>query len=124
MAGVIGAIALSLAAVGLSGVFAYAVERQTRGIAIHMVLGARPANILAFVLGSSMRAVLIGATAGLLIAVPASRFLQPYLCGLSPLDPTVYVSVTSLIAMTALVASHVPARRAIRVEPTVALRDE
>jgi ABC-type antimicrobial peptide transport system permease subunit len=124
VAGVIGAIALSLAAVGLSGVFAYAVEQQTREIAIRMVLGARPANVLAFVLASSMRAVLIGATAGLLLAVPVSRFLQPHLYGLSPIDPTVYGSVLFVIAVTALVASYVPAQHAIRVKMADALRDQ
>jgi putative ABC transport system permease protein len=123
-AGAIGVLGLVLATIGLSGVFAYSVQQRTREIGIRMALGARAADVVRLVLGSSSRAVLLGTVLGVLGAMAASRLLGSHLYGLSPLDPSVYAGVALLLSLAVATASYLPARRAIRVDPTVALRYE
>jgi hypothetical protein len=122
--GGIGLLALVLATVGLFSVCAYAVERRTREIGIHMALGARPIEVLRTVLGPAARVMLKGLVTGALGALCTSFVLQGFLFGLSPLDPFTYAATALLLMAAGLAASYLPARRAIRVEPTVALRYE
>ena len=124
LAGVLGACALALATVGMFGVFAYAVKQRTREIGIRMALGAPPAAVVRLVLAGHSRAVVGGLGAGLLGGVAASLILRSRLHGLSPFDPVSYLGVAALLTVAGLAASYVPARRATRVDPVVALRYE
>jgi predicted permease len=122
IAGMLGTFALILATVGMSGVFAYAVQQRTREIGIRMALGARPAQVIALVLGSSSRAVIVGLSIGGLAAIPIARLMQNQFFGVSPFDPTAYLAVAGVFAAAALAASYAPARRASRIDPSSALR--
>jgi putative ABC transport system permease protein len=124
IAGMLGIFALILATVGMSGVFAYVVQQRTKEIGVRMALGARPAQVVRLVLGGSSRAVFIGLGIGLAIALLGSRLLRNLLYGVSPLDPIAYLSVADILAVAALAASYVPARRASRVDPLQALRHD
>jgi predicted permease len=124
LAGIVGLLALALAALGMAGVFAYAVQQRTREIGIRMALGARTAHIVSLVLGAGARPLLIGLALGTAATVVAGRLLASRLFGLSPIDPVALAAVALVLAMAGLAATLVPARRAMRVEPTVALRYE
>jgi len=124
LAAVLGAFALALATVGMFGVFAYAVRQRTREIGIRMALGAQPSAVVRLVLAGHSRAVAAGLVVGLLGAVASSIVMRNRLHGLSPFDPVSYVAVAALLAAAGLAASYVPARRAVRVDPVVALRYE
>ena len=124
LAGVLGACALALATVGMFGVFAYAVRQRTREIGIRMALGAQPSAVVRLVLGGHSRAVVGGLIAGLLGGVAASLILRNRLHGLSPFDPISYLGVATILTVAGLAASYVPARRATRVDPVVALRHD
>ena len=118
------AIALVLAAVGVYGVIAYSVTQRTREIGVRVALGARRSNVLALVLGHG--AVLAGAGIGigLVGALGVTRFLRAMLYGVSPFDPMSFVAVACVLSAIAFLASYVPARRAARVDPVEALRQE
>jgi putative ABC transport system permease protein len=118
------AAALLLAGLGIYGVASYAVARRTREVGIRMALGARPREVLAMVVGESARAVAAGALLGLLAALALARFLASLLFGTSVLDPRTVAGVVVVLGGVALVASLVPARRATRVDPAIALRAE
>ena len=120
----LGVYALILATVGMSGVFAYVVQQRTKEIGIRMALGARPAHGNRLVLASSSRAVIAGLGIGIPFAFLASRLMRDVLYGVSPLDPIAYLSVAGLLAIAGLAASYAPARRASRVDPMTALRDQ
>ena len=122
LAGTWGGVALVLAAVGMVGVFAYAVRQRRREIGIRMALGARPAGVVRLVLAGHSRAVLAGRGIGMVGAIAASNVLRSRLHGLSPFDPIAYLGVAGLLAVAALAASYVPARRATRINPIEALR--
>jgi predicted permease len=122
--GLMGALALVLAAVGLYGVLAYAVTRRTREIGVRMALGAHRADVVAMVLRGGLRLTAAGAAVGLVAAVAVTRFLAFLLYGVSPLDPLTLAGVVALLASVALLAAVVPARRAAAVEPMAALREE
>jgi hypothetical protein len=122
--GGIGGLALVLATVGLFSVSAYAVQQRTREIGIRMALGARPIDVLRTILGPASRAMLKGLLVGAVGALCTSFVLRGFLFGLSPLDPITYAATALLLMAAGLVASYLPARRAVRVEPTVALRYE
>jgi predicted permease len=124
LAAVLGAFALVLATVGMFGVFAYAVRQRTREIGIRMALGAQPSEVVRLVLAGHSRAVAAGLVAGLLGAVASSVVMRSRLHGLSPFDPVAYLGVAALLAAAGLAASYLPARRAVRVDPVVALRYE
>jgi len=119
-----GLLAVVLAATGVYGIMAYAVSRRTREIGIRMALGAAPVQVLSVVLART--AVLLGAgtVLGLGAAFAAGKFFGQILYGISPHDPVTYSVAVSLMAVVALVACLVPARRAIRVDPLIALRME
>jgi putative ABC transport system permease protein len=121
--GSFGILALVLAAVGMFGVAAFTVAQRTREIGIRTALGARPGQVVRSVLGGTLRLVGLGAVAGLLVALGVSRALAHQLYGVPAADPLTFSVVPLLLAVTALGAAVVPARRAVRVEPAVALRD-
>ena len=125
--GAMGALALLLAAIGLYGVMAYAVSQRTQEMGIRLALGASPSSLLGMVVGQGMRLAAIGLAIGLVIAlgafgsIGAMRSLLP---GISPLDPITFIAVPIGLGLIALLASWIPARRAGRVDPLVALRYE
>jgi len=124
LAAVLGGFALVLATVGMFGVFAYAVRQRTREIGIRMALGAQPSAVVRLILAGHSRAVAAGLVVGLLGAVASSVVMRSRLHGLSPFDPVAYLGVAALLAAAGLAASYLPARRAVRVDPVVALRYE
>ncbi len=119
-----GLSALVLAAVGLYGVLASAVAQRTREIGIRMALGAQRGQVLRWVLGQGMLLTLIGVVAGLLASLGLMRFLRGWLFGISPGDPLTFGAIALLLGMVALLACWLPARRATRVNPIVALRED
>jgi predicted permease len=120
----IGAIALALAAFGLFGVFAHAVEERTREIGIRMALGARAVDVFRSVFATTGRSLAYGLAAGVLTAAGGARLLRHSLHGLSALDPLAYLAVGAMLAAAAVVATYAPARRALHVDPAAALRHE
>jgi len=124
VAGFLGLLALLMASVGMAGVFAYAVNQRTREIGVRMALGARPAQVVRLVLGSSLRALVVGAVAGLAGTAAMSATLVRVMPGLQPSDPAAYAGVLALLAAAVALASAIPARRAARVDPLRALRWE
>ncbi|MBR9989613.1 MAG: ABC transporter permease [Gemmatimonadetes bacterium] len=116
-------LALLLAAVGLYGVLAYTVAQRSAEIGIRMALGSSAGAVFRMVLGEGARLVAVGLVLGLAGSVLLSRLVSSMLYGVAPTDPTVYALVLMLLAVTALAASAVPARRAMRVDPIEAMRD-
>jgi ABC-type antimicrobial peptide transport system permease subunit len=123
-AGAVGLLALVLASVGVFGVFSYVVHERTREIGLRMAIGARAPQVVGLVLRSTAWAALAGLAGGLLGSVVVSRFLTRQLYGVSPLDPTAYAIVALVLAIAAILATWLPARRATQVDPATALRAE
>jgi predicted permease len=121
---VIGLFGLLLAVAGLYGVIAYSVSRRTREIGIRMAIGADPGSVARLVLRQGLTLTLAGATIGLALGLAASKLLANLLAGISPHDPLVYLLVPALLTGVSLLACYVPARRAARVDPLVALRQD
>nr|HEV7953920.1 FtsX-like permease family protein [Candidatus Acidoferrales bacterium] len=119
-----GFLALLLAAIGIYGVLAYSVARRTGEIAIRMSLGAMPGNILGLILKEGLRPTLIGAAVGLLAAWGLTRFVQKFLYEVKPLDAPTFAIATVVLLSIATLACVIPARRATRVDPMVALRND
>ncbi len=119
-----GFLAVLLASTGVYGIMAYAVSRRTREIGIRMALGAAPFQVLRVVLGHTAILLVIGAAAGVGLALSAGRFFSLILYGVSATDPTTYALAIALIALVALAACWFPARRAISIDPVTALRTE
>ena len=122
--GVLSAVGLLLAAMGLYGTLAYSVAQRTREFGIRQALGAQPHHILGLILRESGKLTLYGMTAGVILAVVSTRIVAHQLYRISPLDPLTYGGVGLLLAAVALAASYIPARRARRVDPMVTLRYE
>ena len=122
--GLFAVIALVLSGIGIYGVISYSVTQRTREIGVRMALGASTRHVLREVLVQGARIALIGLTGGLIGTFIASRALSTLLYGVRPLDPVTYMEVALLLAVIALLASFVPARRATRVDPVIALRSE
>jgi len=116
--------ALLLAAIGIYGLMAYAVTQRTREMGIRMALGARPRDVLSLVVRQGMTLAVLGIALGVAGALGATRLLASMLYGVTPTDPVTFASVAALLAAVALLACWLPARRAARVDPTVALRAE
>jgi predicted permease len=117
-------LALLLACVGLYGVMSYAVAQRTGEIGVRMALGASPGNALWLMLREALALVLIGGTVGLLVALYVTRFADRLLFGLEPTDPLTLAVASLLLLAVATLAGYLPARRAARVDPMVALRNE
>ena len=124
LAGFFGVVALLLASVGLYGVMAYAVTHRTREIGIRMALGAAQGSVLWLVLRDALLMVGVGAAIGLPAALAMTGYASSLLYGITPRDPISAAAATGLLLAVALFASYLPARRASRIEPTIALRSE
>ena len=121
---VFAAVALVLAAIGIFGVLSYAVSQRTREIGIRMALGAQERTVISLVVRQAMLLVGTGVIAGTALALYLSQTMTKMLFSVRPTDPTTFVSVAAVLAAVALLASYLPARRATRVDPIVALRAE
>jgi predicted permease len=117
-------LALTLATVGIYGVISYAVAQRTREIGVRMALGANPSGVLRLILGEGLKLAATGAALGILAALAGTSVLANILYGVSPTDPLVFSAVVAVLIAVAVAACYVPARRAMRVDPMVALRHE
>jgi putative ABC transport system permease protein len=122
--GVFAAVALLLSAIGIYGVIAYSVSQRTREIGIRVAIGAQNRDVIRLVVGQGMKLALIGVGAGIAGALALTRVLSGLLFNVSATDPLTFVGVSTLLALVALLACYIPARRAMRVDPMVALRCE
>ena len=122
--GLFAMLALAIAATGIGGVMALAVGQRRHEIGVRMAIGARPVEILRMILGQGMALALVGVGLGLFGALWLTRLLQELLFEVTPTDPLTYAAVATVLGLAALVACYVPARRAARVDPIVALRVE
>ena len=120
--GLFGALAMILASIGIYGVLAYSVAQRTSEIGLRMALGAQPRQVLGLVLRQGMLLALIGAAVGILVALPVARMAAGLLYGVSATDPLTYAGITLLLMGVAVLACYLPARRATRIDPLVALR--
>jgi len=117
-------VALALAAVGVYGVIAYSVSRRTHEIGIRMALGARPRDVLSMVVRQGMMFSLVGVLIGLGVALAVTRVLKGLLFELSVTDPPTFTLIAALMLGVAFLACYLPARRATKVDPMTALRQE
>jgi len=124
LVGLIGAIALMLATFGLFGVFANAVQERTREIGIRVAIGARPMDVFAAAFSTTGRALAVGVCVGTVASFTGTRLLRHLLYGLSAVDPVAYLGVAFTLVLAGVAATYVPARRALQVDPAVALRCE
>jgi ABC-type antimicrobial peptide transport system permease subunit len=122
--GVFAAMALLMAVIGLYGVIGYAVTQRTQELGVRIALGAQPSEILRLVLGHGMKLAGLGAAAGLVASLGISRLLRNELFHVSAFDPLTFVLMAAALIAAALLASYIPASRATRVDPMVALRWE
>lgn len=124
LSGFFGLLALLLATIGLYGTMAYAVSRKTREIGIRMALGAEPGNVMRMVIGTGIKLVGIGAAIGVACALSTARLARSLIFGVTPDDPWTLLGAVVLLMLVAMLACYIPARRAMKVDPLVALRYE
>jgi predicted permease len=122
--GSLGLLALVLASMGVYGVMAYSVSQRTRELGIRMALGAQARQVLQLVLQQGMTLAGIGLVIGLITAFASTRLIGALLYGVNPNDPAIFASVTCVLALAALAACYLPARRAVKIDPIIALRFE
>jgi len=121
---VFAALALVLASIGIDGVLSYLVGQRTQEIGVRMALGARPIDVLGMVLRDGARMTLLGIAIGMIAALALTRLMASVLFGVSPTDPLTFTGVALSLCAIALLACYVPAHRATRVNPVIALRHE
>jgi ABC-type antimicrobial peptide transport system permease subunit len=121
---IFGGSALLLAAIGIYGLMAYTVEQGRRDIGVRMALGAQPAEVRNMVVAQGMSLAMAGVGVGVACAFALTRFLEKFLFGIQALDPLVFLTAPILLSGIALVAVWLPARRASRIDPILALRHE
>ena len=124
LSSILAALALLVACIGIYGLLSYQVTRRTREIGIRMAFGARPGDILGLMLRQAVALTAIGALIGVVASLVLTRYLQSFLFGVKPSDPLTLVAVSIVLAATAVLASFVPARRAAKAYPMVALRHD
>jgi putative ABC transport system permease protein len=124
LAAFMGTLGLMLAVVGVYGMVSYSAGRRTKEIGVRIALGATPRQILAMVVGQGMRVVILGVFAGILAAWGVTRLMTHLLVGVTNSDAGVYLGVSIALSIVALIAIYIPARRAAKVDPMVALRYE
>jgi len=116
------ALALVLACVGIYGVISYLVGQRTHEIGVRMALGAQQNDVLRLIIGHGARMALVGVAVGIVAAMGLTRLMANQLFGVSPHDPITFVGVAGLLIIVAVAACYIPARRAMRVDPIIALR--
>jgi ABC-type antimicrobial peptide transport system permease subunit len=124
LVGLFALLALALAAAGVFGVLAFAVNQRLREFGIRLALGARPSDVARLVIGSALRIIAAGVAAGTIAAAVVGRVLTALLFGVRPLDPVALAAPAALLLFVALAACAAPALRAVRVDPAVSLRVE
>ena len=124
LVGAFALLALLLAAVGVYGILAHFVGEQTREIGVRIALGARARDVLVSVVGDGLRLAALGAAGGLVLSLVVARFLRGLLFGIAAYDPAAFLGAPALLGLVALAACTIPAWRAARVDPVVALRQE
>jgi len=124
LVGAFAAFAMILAALGVYGVMAYTLTCRTSEIGIRVALGARPAQVMALMIGRALRLSLTGVAVGLFAALWLARFLKGLLFGVGAADPPTFVAAGLILICAALAASYIPARRAMKLDPMTALRQE
>jgi putative ABC transport system permease protein len=118
------AVALALATMGAYGVIAFSVSQRTRELGIRMALGAQPGDVVRMVVRGGLLVAGIGAAIGLGVAMTSTKVLQSLLYEVTPTDPITFVFIVGILMLAVTLASWIPARRAARIQPTVALREE
>jgi ABC-type antimicrobial peptide transport system permease subunit len=121
---VLGTLAIVLAVTGIYGVISYLVSQRTREIGIRVALGAQRRTVLNLIIRQGMSLALVGAVIGLIAAFVLTRLMKGLLYGVEATDPLTYASITILLLLVSLAACWIPARRAAKVDPLVALRDQ
>ena len=124
MIGSFAGLALILAMVGLYGLISYSVSQRTREVGIRVALGAQPRDVMRLVVGEGARLTMIGVGVGVLAALGLTQLMRSLLFGVSAVDPLTFTAVALLLALVATAACYIPARRAMRTEPLIALRYE